>query len=320
MRSPICSEPAKIDPTGITPKSWWRATAARPAEAMHPQLEQSVKLAFEQGVKGDSAVLRREAIGAYTRMPDAAQRVGELFRNGSVADRKAILESLGTTERGVGDSILGGVMDQLLNGTLPAGLKLDLLEAAAKSKSPEVAAKLKQYQSHRDMSDPIVGKFGECFEGGDAAKGRKIFFEKGSTACLRCHKVGTDAVVVGPDLSSPTMNRDRRYIVESIVKPNAKIAPGFESVILKLKGNVTVGGVLKKETKDQYILIDPNEGEQEIDKEDVLSRTPGLSAMPEGFDTMLTKRELRDLVEFIATIKPGEKIEPQTATNGGGHG
>jgi len=59
---------------------------------------------------------------------------------------------------------------------------------------------------------------------------------------------------------------------------------------------------------------------KEIDKEDVVSRSPGLSAMPEGFDAMLTKRELRDLVEFIATIKPGEKIEPQTATNGGGHG
>jgi quinoprotein glucose dehydrogenase len=297
-----------------------RVAALKAMEAVkHPQLQDAVKVAFAKGVSGDSAVLRREAIGVYMRMPDAAQRVGDLFKNGSVADRKAVLESLGTAEKGLGDTILGGVMDQLLDGTLPAALKLDLLEAAAKSKSPDITAKLKEFEAKRDTKDPIVGRFSETFEGGDAAKGRKIFFEKGSVACLRCHKIGTDAVVVGPDLSAPNVNRDRRHLVESIVAPNAQIAPGFESTILKLKSNVTVGGIVKKETADQVILVDPNEGEQEIDKQDIASRTKGLSAMPEKFDTMLTKRELRDLVEFLATIKPGEKIDPQ-APNGAGHG
>jgi quinoprotein glucose dehydrogenase len=78
-----------------------------------------------------------------------------------------------------------------------------------------------------------------------------------------------------------------------------------------------VGGVLKKETDKELILIDPNEGEQEIDKDDVVSRTKGLSAMPEGFDKMLTKRELRDLVEFLASLKQGDKMEAQQP---GGHG
>jgi hypothetical protein len=36
--------------------------------------------------------------------------------------------------------------------------------------------------------------------------------------------------------------------------------------------------------------------------------------MPEGFDKMLTKREVRDLVEFLADLKEGAKIEPA-----GGH-
>ena len=248
------------------------------------------------------------------RMPDAAQRVGDLFNNGTVADQKAILEALGTSDRGVGDSILGGVMDRLLNGSLPASLRLDLLEAAQKSKSAAVTEKLKQFEAARDKKDPLA-QYTECFEGGDVAKGKKIFFEKGSVACLRCHKIGTETVVVGPDLSGIAVRKDRRYIVESILLPNAQIAPGFESIILKLKGNVTVGGVLKKETDSQVILIDPNEGEQEIDKEDIVSRTKGLSAMPEGFDKMLTKRELRDLVEFLGSLKEGTKIEPP-----GGHG
>jgi quinoprotein glucose dehydrogenase len=103
-------------------------------------------------------------------------------------------------------------------------------------------------------------------------------------------------------------------LLESIIKPNAQISPGFDSVLLKLKGNVTVGGILKKETDKEVVLVDPNEGEQEIDKDDIISRSKGLSAMPEGFDKMLTKRELRDLVEFLADLKEGVKVEPQ-----GGH-
>ena len=39
--SPTFSDPLKSFPTGMKPKSWWRATAAKPADAMHPQLLQS---------------------------------------------------------------------------------------------------------------------------------------------------------------------------------------------------------------------------------------------------------------------------------------
>jgi hypothetical protein len=38
-------------------------------------------------------------------------------------------------------------------------------------------------------------------------------------------------------------------------------------------------------------------------KNDIATRQRGLSGMPEGFGQSLTKRELRDLVEFMATLK-----------------
>ena len=38
---PPATDPEKIAPTGTTPQSLWRATAARPADATHPQLLQS---------------------------------------------------------------------------------------------------------------------------------------------------------------------------------------------------------------------------------------------------------------------------------------
>jgi quinoprotein glucose dehydrogenase len=289
-----------------------RIAALKAMETLkHETLEQAAKAAFAEGA---GTPLRREAIGVYMRMPDAAGRVVTLFRGGSLADRKAILESLATSDRNIGDSILGEVMDSLLNGSLPGALQLDLLEAAAKSKSSAIAEKLKHFEAKRDPKDKL-SPFVECLEGGDAERGKRIFFEKGSVACVRCHKVGTDNTVVGPDLSGIGQKKDRHYILESILQPNTQIAPGFESVILKLKGNVTIGGQVKKETDKELIIIDPNEGDQEIDKEDIVSRSRGLSAMPEGFEKMLTKREVRDLVEFLASLKEGAKVEPQ-----GGHG
>jgi len=191
----------------------------------------------------------------------------------------------------------------LLDGSLPPALQLDLLEAAEKSKSKSVAEKLKQFESRRDAKDALA-PYAECLEGGERGQGQEgLSSRRESVACIRCHKIGTENVRCrsGPD--GIGQKKDRRYLLESIIKPNAQIAPGFDSVLLKLKGNVTVGGILKKETDKEVILVDPNEGEQEIDKDDIISRSKGLSAMPEGFDKMLTKRELRDLVEFLADLK-----------------
>jgi hypothetical protein len=39
-----------------------------------------------------------------------------------------------------------------------------------------------------------------------------------------------------------------------------------------------------------------------VAKKDIESRDKGLSAMPEGMGELLTKREIRDLVEFLATL------------------
>src|SRR5207253_9861058 len=39
--SPILRDPVKIDPTGMTPNTRYWAIAARPTEAVHPQLLQS---------------------------------------------------------------------------------------------------------------------------------------------------------------------------------------------------------------------------------------------------------------------------------------
>jgi mono/diheme cytochrome c family protein len=46
--------------------------------------------------------------------------------------------------------------------------------------------------------------------------------------CVGCHKLGTEGGVVGPDLSRIGARQSAAQIRESILDPDARIAPGFE--------------------------------------------------------------------------------------------
>jgi quinoprotein glucose dehydrogenase len=198
-------------------------------------------------------------------------------------------------------------MQSLLAGNLPPELQLDLLEAAENSKAPEVAQALKTFESRRDKNDALSA-YTETLHGGDPVKGRRIFLEKGNTACLRCHKIGTEAVVAGPDLAGIGAKKDRRYLLESILKPSAQIAPGFESVILTMKDGDTITGTLKKETEAALHVEVADEGVTEVSKAEIAERRKTLSAMPEGLEQMLDKRELRDVIEFLASLKDEKQV------------
>ena len=135
--------------------------------------------------------------------------------------------------------------------------------------------------------------------------GRKIFFEKQEVSCVRCHMVGKEGGGnVGPNLIDIGKRQPRDYILESIVAPNAKIAPGFESAGVKLKNGKFLVGVVKEENEGGFKLdTGSDEGIVPIKKEDIVNRKPAPSPMPEDIGKPLTKREIRDLVEFLSSQK-----------------
>ena len=108
-------------------------------------------------------------------------------------------------------------LDRLLAGELPADSRLDLLAAAAaERKEGEIKERLARYESQRAKDDPLAA-WQECLEGGDAERGRTIFFERAQVSCVRCHKVGGTGGEVGPDLSKIAADKRRDYLLEAIV-------------------------------------------------------------------------------------------------------
>ena len=92
----------------------------------------------------------------------------------------------------------------------------------------------------------------------------------------------------------------REQLLEALVDPSARVAPGFGPVQLTLKNGRKLFGTLKEETAT-HVVVDAS-GDQRVAKSDIAQRTNGPSSMP-SMATLLTRREIRDVVEYLSTLR-----------------
>ena len=112
---------------------------------------------------------------------------------------------------------------------------------------------------------------------------------------------------MGPDLSKIGSQKDRTYILESITFPNRKIAQGFQIVVLELTDGMTVAGRLLSESGGNLVVetVDGAGKPQNVTvaATKIKNRISAPSPMPENEKDNLTRAELRDIVEYLATRK-----------------
>ena len=271
----------------------------------HSKLGEAVKLAL-----GDPhEAIRKEASTLEVQMQpgDRTTALLRMLENGALTEKQSALEMLATSENSTAvDPVLMMWMDRLLTRKAPRELELEILEAAQQRKDPLIQSQVKRYLDRRVQAEPVA-QFSEALAGGDAEAGRKIFFERQDVQCLRCHKINGTGGEVGPDLTAIGSRANREHLLESMVAPNARMTPGYENLIIKLKNGESYIGLLKKEELEDIIIESPEDGLLKIPKASIESLDLGLSAMPADVTTMLTRRELRDLVEFLASQKAPQK-------------
>ena len=263
-------------------------------------LAEAVKLALAD--KSES--LRNEAtkIQAQLRPKDAAAQIRSTLDKGSLKEKQNALLTLGAMPGSAADEILVQWMDRLITKQVAPELQLDLLDAAAKRSNLAIKEKLQKFEAARDSRDDLRA-FRECLAGGDAKEGRIVFFEKVEASCVRCHKLADEGGEVGPNLTGIGSRQNREYILDSIVFPNKQIAQGYETLIVALKSGTAYAGIVKSETDGVLELNSPEDGLLKINKVEIKTRDRGLSAMPEELRQILTKQDLRNLVEFLSTSK-----------------
>lgn len=287
------------------------ADTAQPAEARAGVLTALVTLndpdvaATARGALGDKAPAVRAAartILAQRGEEDAVALLAEAAISGERIERQLALAALGAHKAAEATQVLTGAVDRLLAGSFPADACLDLLTAAAKHNSDPLKQKLAEYENRRAKDDPLAA-YAECSDGGDAARGRQLFFERSQLSCVRCHKIGETGGDVGPELTKIATDKKRDYLLEALVVPNKAVAKNFETVVILDLDGVQHTGILKQEDEKQVTLMTPEGKLVTIAKENIDGRKPGKSSMPEDLLKYLTKAELRDLVEFLASLK-----------------
>ena len=270
-----------------------------------PKLAEAVQLASQD--KASELRTAATKLAAYVSTgAGAVATLANTLKNGGTSEKQAALATVSTIAGKEAAALLNQWLDNLIEGKVSKDLQLDLLEAATKRPEAEIKDRLAKFEKARPDAGGL-GAYAECLLGGDKDAGRKVFVEKLEVSCIRCHRVqGAEGGDAGPNLGDIGKRHDRQYILESIIFPNKVVAPGFENVTVNLKNGRNYLGVVKEETADTLSMIVNEDGFMElvkIKKVEIANRAKGLSGMPDTVKDLMTKREIRDLVEFLSNQK-----------------
>ena len=271
-------------------------------EAAQKDPEESVrKAALKLSVDAPPAVASAAAVSPSTGSGPLAKLI-EVIANGSLAEKQNAYAALAKLPGVQADEFISQRMADLAAGKIPAALQLDVLDAAAAR--PALKTAVAGWEAALPKAAEFdVNPWKVSLTGGNAEEGKKVFLEKAEVSCVRCHKINAEGGEVGPELTGLGEKKGREYLLQSILYPNASIAQGFESVLVTLKNGTTYAGVIKSETDAELEINSPEDGLLKLKKAEITAREKGLSGMPDGFGGVLTKQEIRNLIEFLASSK-----------------
>lgn len=131
-----------------------------------------------------------------------------------------------------------------------------------------------------------------------------MFFAERAIACATCHRAQNRGGTLGPNLSRIGRIRSARELLRSILHPSATIAPFFRAYVATLTDGRVVTGILVQESAEAIYLrsgtnVITRVPRQRLD--DVTLARPSL--MPDGFDRLLSRGELGDLLAFLAVLR-----------------
>jgi len=225
-------------------------------------------------------------------------------RTPSVVRRQGAWKALARLEAPGVDRLVTDALADLAKSGGVSPVALELLDAAAARKEPPVAKALSDLHAALAAAGPL-GKWMPALEGGDAANGFALFQALPAGQCLRCHKASDAAHAAGgdagPNLAGIAQRADRRELLESVILPGAKIAPGYGVVSLTLANGKSLAGTLLAEQPD-HVDLDVGGERWRVSRRDIRSMTPPVSGMP-PMDLLLKPSETRDLVAWLATLQ-----------------
>ncbi|MCK8494998.1 HEAT repeat domain-containing protein [Spirosoma sp. RP8] len=279
-----------------------REEALRTLAALNDkQIGKAIETALADGDKR-VRVAALDLIGK-TSMPKAqmVSQLADVLKTHSTEEKQAALVTLGKLPIANTKPIFDQLLTDLSAGKIPVEVTLELEEAIAETHSTQLIAKHKAILG-KQSPDAVLASYQASLFGGEPDKGRRIFFRHQTAQCIRCHSYDDLGGNAGPRLNGVASRLTREQLLEAVINPSARLAPGFGTAILDMKDGKTLSGIVQKETDSELVLKSGDDPDIIVRKDQIAKRTSAPSSMPD-MKYLLSKREIRDVVSFLATLK-----------------
>lgn len=261
-----------------------------------------IEEAMEVGMRDKDQQVRTVALGLIAQLNIDKEKlpsiITPIFKNGSLAEQQKMLSVLQEMPAEKTSTALTSLINQANANTLSSGVILDLIEAVETSGSEELMALLNRVSFKGEGLDG----YKETLNGGNRRAGYQYFNTNSAGQCVRCHSVNGAGGTVGPPLDNIGNILSREQLLESLILPSARLAPGYGTVTLTLQEGQEVTGILESENKDQIVLRTSDAEPLIIATSRIEKRQNMTSGMP-PMGNIMSKREIRDVIEFLANMK-----------------
>lgn len=228
--------------------------------------------------------------------------LSEVIAKRTTEEKQAAIITLGTLPAESSQKVFEQLLDQLSSGKLSPAVHLELAEAIAETKSPQLIKKFEAINSKISPDSLAASAYKSSLLGGDPEQGRMIFFQHSGAQCMRCHSYDDMGGNAGPRLNGIAGKLTREQLLEALIDPSARLAPGYGVVTLELDNGKKISGILQEESGQQLKFKVGNKADTVIRKEQIVKRINAASSMPD-MKHFLTRREIRDVVSFLATLE-----------------
>jgi len=225
----------------------------------------------------------------------------DVINTRSVQEKQAALNTLATLPFKNTEKALSEFLNQYSKGTLTKEIQYELGDAIVASGSNTLKQKYNQVAA-TSSPDSLKAAYASTMYGGSPGKGKNIFMNNSSAQCVKCHAIDDYGGNVGPRLNGVANRLTVDQLLEALIEPNARIAPGYGMVTLELKNHQKLNGVLQAEKPLAYQLKIGNKADTLVKKADVVNKIMSPSSMPQ-MSLLLSKKEIRNVIAYLSTLK-----------------
>ena len=198
--------------------------------------------------------------------------------------------------------IIEKLVKELIDGRIAPEIQLEVLEEATAIARdyPEIRMLMDNYNNYINKQS-VMKRYDVAMKGGNAEKGKGIFFSHAQAQCSKCHALKQIDKQIGPSLEGIAKRHSREFLLQSIVDPQAEITLGYGIVTAKLNNNRIVSGTLLNKDKNRITIKLPNNSLEYFATSEIKSLSKPVGTMPD-LKAILNLRQVRDLVAYLATL------------------